>query len=124
MIGAAIEVHRHFGPGLLESAYEACLTHELACAGLHAALKSVEQMDRVHESRMLSDLKLSGLKLGLLINFNVPRLATGIRRFANERPHKISARSVVDPKPKPYSTVTDLARLRGWSTSVPRWSAT
>ena len=119
VIGAAIEVHRHLGPGLLESAYEACLSQELIAAGLRVErqkplpvfykgllldvgyrldlvidsaliveLKSVDHLDRVHESQMLSYLKLSGLQLGLLINFNVPKLAEGIRRFANALPEK------------------------------------
>jgi|SRR5437764_15243026 len=114
VIGAAIEVHRHLGPGLLESTYEACLAHELAEAGiviqrqkplpvlykgirldigyridlvvedrLIVELKSVERLDRVHTSQMLSYLKLSGYRLGLLINFNVPQLKQGIRRIAN-----------------------------------------
>src|SRR5207244_11072175 len=117
VIGAAIEVHRHLGAGLLESAYEACLCHELGRAGLYVErqkplpivykgvhmdigyrldvvversliveLKSVERLDRVHESQMLSYLKLSGLKLALLINFNVPKLVDAIRRFANALP--------------------------------------
>jgi len=119
VIGAAIEVHRHLGAGLLESTYEACLAYELSEAGLAVErqkplpviykgirldvgyrldlvvegklileLKSVDQLDRVHESQMLSYLKLSGCKLGLLINFNVPLLRRGIRRFANGAPDK------------------------------------
>jgi GxxExxY protein len=116
VIGAAIEVHRHLGPGLLESTYEACLTQELLQIGLCVErqkplpivykglrldvgyrldlviersliieLKAVERLDRVHMSQMLSYLKLSGYGLGLLINFNVPRLKDGIRRIANTR---------------------------------------
>jgi len=114
VIGAAIEVHRHLGPGLLESTYEACLTQELAEAGFRVErqkalpviykglrldlgyrldlvvdgsliieLKSVDRLDRVHMSQMLSYLKLSGYGLGLLINFNVPQLKDGIRRVVN-----------------------------------------
>jgi GxxExxY protein len=116
IIGAALEVHRELGAGLLESAYEACLGHELISRGLSVErqrplpvrykevvldvgyrldlvveqlviveLKSVAQLDRVHESQMLSYLRLSGLPLGLLINFNVPQLRDGLRRFINDR---------------------------------------
>jgi GxxExxY protein len=117
VIGAALEVHRILGPGLLESAYEACLVHELEQRGLRCErqkplpivykgvridvgyrldlvveddliveLKSVERLDRVHLSQMLSYLKLAGKPLGLLINFNVPMLKQGIRRIANGLP--------------------------------------
>lgn len=112
IIGAAIEVHRALGPGLLESAYEACLAFELAERGLRierqkalpvvykgldldagyrldllvedkviVELKAVEAVNAVHEAQMLSYLRLSGCKIGLLINFNVKLLKNGIRRF-------------------------------------------
>jgi GxxExxY protein len=112
IIGCAIEVHRELGPGLLESAYEACLAYELAQLGLKVErqkplpvvyrevkldcgyrmdmlvedlvvveLKAVEKLDRIHEAQRLSYLKLSGCRLGLLINFNVRCLKDGIRRF-------------------------------------------
>jgi GxxExxY protein len=112
IIGAAIEVHRHLGPGLLESAYEACLAYELCQRGLRlerqkplpvvykevqldcgyrldllveesvvVELKSVERLDRVHEAQMLSYLRLSGCKVGLLINFNVRMLKDGLKRL-------------------------------------------
>lgn len=114
IIGAAIRVHRELGPGLLESAYEACLVFELRDAGLQIEvqkslpivyrgvkldcgyrldlvvenkilleLKAVERLLPIHEAQLLSYLKLSGLKLGLLMNFNVELLKDGIRRFAN-----------------------------------------
>ena len=114
VIGAAIEVHRHLGPGLLESAYEECLCHELALnkisferqkslpviyKGVHldcgyrldilvekliiVELKTVEHIEPIHEAQLLTYLKLSGLWLGLLINFNVPILKQGIRRIVN-----------------------------------------
>ncbi len=114
VIGAAIEVHRHLGPGLLESAYEECLCHELALSiisferqkslpviykGVHldcgyrldmlvekliiVELKTVEHIEPIHEAQLLTYLKLSGLWLGLLINFNVPILKQGIRRIVN-----------------------------------------
>lgn len=111
IIGAAIEVHRHLGPGCLESTYEACLRHELQLRGvgvvkqlklpivykgLHleegyridllvadavvVELKCVDEVLPVHEAQLLSYLKLSGKKVGLLINFNVPVLKDGILR--------------------------------------------
>jgi len=112
IIGAAIEVHRHLGPGLLESAYEACLAYELERLGLKVEkqkplpliykdirldqgyridllvadqvvveLKVVDALMPVHEAQMLSYLKLSGCKVGLLINFDVKLLKDGICRF-------------------------------------------
>lgn len=113
IIGAAIEVHRHFGPGLLESTYEGCLAHEVTLAGLSVArqvllpvvykgvqidngyrldllvenkviveVKAVEHLIPVHEAQVLSYLKHSGKKVGLLLNFNVKILKDGgIRRF-------------------------------------------
>jgi len=114
VIGAAIEVHKHLGPGLLESAYEECLCHELDLHGLayerqkalHVTykgktldcgykldiiieklvileLKSVEKVDPIHEAQLLTYLKLSECKLGILINFNVPVLKNGIKRIVN-----------------------------------------
>ncbi|HET7212558.1 MAG TPA: GxxExxY protein [Terriglobia bacterium] len=114
IIGAAIEVHRTLGPGLLESAYEACLAFELTSRNLavetqkplplvyHDAklecgyridllvagtviveIKSVAALAPIHEAQMISYLKLSGCKVGLLINFNVCTLKEGIRRFVN-----------------------------------------
>ena len=112
IIGAAIAVHKELGPGLLESAYEACLVYELAQNGLKVEsqkslpvsyrgvqvdcgyridllvedqiileLKSIEKLEPIHEAQLLSYLKLSGYKIGLLINFNVSLLKNGIRRF-------------------------------------------
>lgn len=111
VIGAAIEVHRALGPGLLESAYETCLCHELGLRGLSfqrqvplpltykgvqldcgyridlvvagellLELKAVEQILPIHEAQLLTYLRLTGIKLGLLINFNVPVLKQGIIR--------------------------------------------
>ncbi len=111
VIGAAIEVHRHLGPGLMESAYEVCLCHELEqcripfrsqlalpvvykgvsldCAYrmdvvvddlVLLELKSVEWMKAVFEAQIITYLKLSGLWLGLLMNFNVPVMRDGIKR--------------------------------------------
>jgi GxxExxY protein len=113
VIGAAIQVHKVLGPGLLESAYEACLAFELADYGLNVVqqkalpvvyrdvhldcgyrldllvedsviveIKSVDAILAVHKAQLLSYLKLSGHKIGLLINFNVPLLKDRIVRFA------------------------------------------
>ncbi len=115
IIGAAIEVHRLLGPGLLESAYEECLCHELTLRKLGVQrqvpvpvvykevklecgyrldlvvkrkvileLKSIEAFSPVHEAIMLTYLRLSGYRIGLLINFNVTILKDGIRRFVFE----------------------------------------
>jgi GxxExxY protein len=115
VIASAIAVHRALGPGLLESAYEACLAYELAERGLAVErqkglpvtyrgvkvdcgyridllvegrvvveLKAVETLDPIHEAQLLSYLKLSGNKVGLLINFNVKMLKQGIRRMVND----------------------------------------
>jgi len=115
IIASAIAVHKELGPGLLESAYEACLAYELAerkfkverQKGLPVSyhgvqldcgyridllveelvvveLKAVERLEPIHEAQLLSYLKLSGCKVGLLINFNVKLLKNGIRRFVHE----------------------------------------
>jgi GxxExxY protein len=112
IIGAAIEVHRYLGPGLLESVYQACLAKELSIAEMVfeqqkpmpveytdlildcgyrldflvegtvvVELKTVESLLPVHESQLLTYLKLSGCKTGLLLNFNVPVLKSGIKRM-------------------------------------------
>ena len=115
IIGAAMAVHRELGPGLLESAYEACLAYELPERGLGVErqkalpvryrgvnvdcgyridllvegkviveLKAVERLEAIHKAQLISYLKLSGCKVGLLINFNVKVLKDGIRRLVNE----------------------------------------
>lgn len=112
VIGLAIEVHRHLGPGLLESAYEECLCFELETNGighirqvplpvtykntklecgyrmdlvvedkLVIELKTVDRLLPIHEAQLLTYLKLSGLKTGLLLNFNSSVLKDGIRRL-------------------------------------------
>lgn len=112
VIGAAIEVHRHLGPGLLESVYHRCLIHELRLQGLEfrelaqmpvaykgltlendlvmdiyfpdqlvVELKAVEKLLPVHEAQLLTYLRLSNTKRGLLINFNVPVLKDGLKRM-------------------------------------------
>jgi len=115
IIGAAIEVHKALGPGLLESAYEECLCYEfglrkfmydrqkplpieyrgvkLDCGyrldvavekAVLLELKSCERIEAIHKAQLLTYLKLSGLKVGLLLNFNVPVMRDGIVRIANE----------------------------------------
>ncbi len=115
IIGAAIEVHKILGAGLLESAYEECLCREFSIGNINfekqvqipvlykgiqlncgyradiivdkkviLELKAVASIDPIHEAQMLTYLKLSGLKLGLLFNFNVPLMKDGIRRFVNK----------------------------------------
>lgn len=114
IIGSAIQVHRELGPGLLESAYEACLMYELTEAGLQVErqrplpvtyrgvdlecgyrldlvvenkiileLKTVEKILPIHEAQILSYLKISGCRLGFLLNFHVDVLKNGIRRIVN-----------------------------------------
>ena len=114
VIGAAIEVHKALGPGLLESAYEECLCRELflrkmslkrqeplpieykgvkldcgyrldivVADQLIVELKACESLQPVHEAQLLTYLKLTGIKVGLLINFNVPVLKDGIKRMVN-----------------------------------------
>ena len=82
VLGAAVEVHRLLGPGLLESTYETCLSHELTLRG---AAKAVEALLPIHPAQVLAYLKLSGPWLGLLLNFNARRLKEGICRLAHER---------------------------------------
>ena len=115
IISAAIKVHAVLGPGLLESAYEACLAHELRRRGFQVAtqvmlpviyegmkvdlgyridvmventviveLKAHEGILPVHRAQLLSYLRLSDKRTGLLLNFHVPRLKDGIVRIVNE----------------------------------------
>jgi GxxExxY protein len=114
ILGAAIEVHRRLGAGLLESAYERCLCHELGFQGIPIQrqipvplsyrgrnldcgyrldiiaynsvlieVKAVEKVLPIHCAQVLTYLKLTGLRLGLLINFNVEALRSGIYRIIN-----------------------------------------
>ncbi len=111
IIGAAIEVHKAIGPGLLESAYQTCLAQELRLRNIAfqtekpvpiiykgtkldcgyrldflvegkvvIELKSVESILPIHEAQLLTYLRLTQCKLGLIINFNVPILKSGIKR--------------------------------------------
>lgn len=112
IIAAAIRVHKALGPGLLESAYEACFHHALTSDGLLAErqvpmpvlfegvrvdagyrmdllvqkkviveLKATERVEPIHEAQLLTYLRLSGLRIGLLLNFNVLRMRDGIKRL-------------------------------------------
>lgn len=112
VIDAALRVHRALGPGLLESAYEHCLAHELTRRGMRVQrqlglpieyeglrldsgyrldllvddaviveVKAVEALARLHEAQILTYLRLSGFRLGFLLNFNAVQLRQGLRRF-------------------------------------------
>jgi len=114
IIGAAIEVHRHLGPGLLESVYEEGLMYELSQQGLAVQrqlelpviykgkqlntnyridllvkneviveLKSVQRIENIHKAQLLTYLKMSKLRYGLLLNFNVAIMKQGICRLLN-----------------------------------------
>lgn len=114
VVDSAMQVHSALGPGLLESAYEACLIAELEVRGFRVQrqvvlpivyrtvtlksgyridvlvedevvveLKSIAELLPIHESQLLSYLRLSGRRLGLLINFNIPHLRDGIKRVVN-----------------------------------------
>lgn len=129
IIGAAMKVHSALGPGLLESAYEACLDYELRkkwgverqkvlpviyedveldCGyrldlvvngQVIIELKTVEKLQPIHDAQLLSYLKLSGVQVGLLINFHVLHLRDGIKRLVNgypdDNPLRSSATSAV-----------------------------
>lgn len=115
IIGCAMKVHTRLGPGLLDSAYEACLAYELSKAELRFERqkpvpliyedvkldvgyrldlivegkvvvdpKSVEALTPIFTAQMLTYLKLSDCKLGLIINFNVEHLKDGIKRVVRE----------------------------------------
>jgi GxxExxY protein len=112
IVDAGLAVHKTMGPGLLESAHEHCLAHELSGRGLSLKrqvplpivykgarldagyrldlvvqdaviieIKSVEALTRLHTAQVLTYLRLSGIRLGLLMNFNVGMFKTGVRRL-------------------------------------------
>jgi GxxExxY protein len=114
IVESAFRVHRWFGPGLLESAYEVCLTHELVAMGFSIEaqvalpvvyrdvkldagyrldiwverkviieVKAVEELHPVHTAQMITYLKLTGNRLGLIINFRNALLKDGLRRIVN-----------------------------------------
>jgi len=111
-----MKVHSRLGPGLLESAYQACLAHELRKRGLQVAtqvplpvvydseklevgyridlvvenqvvaeVKSVEAVHPIHEAQLLSYMRLSGIGVGLLLNFNVLHMRDGVKRMVDGR---------------------------------------
>jgi len=111
-IDAALQVHKSLGPGLLESAYEHCLAHEISRRGLPVQrqlalpithegekldagyrldlvvdgaviieIKSIDALAPIHDAQVLTYLKLSGLRVGLLMNFNVAMFKQGLKRF-------------------------------------------
>ena len=113
IIGSAIEVHRELGPGLLESAYEACLCFELNLRKIEFArqvplpvvyksihiecgyradiivankvvieIKATETVTDLHKAQLLTYLRITGIKVGLILNFNTPVLKKGIVRLA------------------------------------------
>ena len=117
VIGAAIEVHRQLGPGLLESAYEVCLAHEMTSRRLRfdrqewlpieyrgvrldagyrvdllvegeviVEIKAVRQVLAIHQAQMLTYLRLSGLHVGLILNFHTLRMKDGIHRLVHGQP--------------------------------------
>ncbi|HEV8132297.1 MAG TPA: GxxExxY protein [Acidobacteriota bacterium] len=116
IVDAAIKVHRSLGPGLLESAYQACLKHELTSRGLRVdcqlpialqydgspvdvgyrldllvegvmiEVKAVETLLPIHRAQLLTYMKLAGHSLGFLINFNVCNLRDGLKRVVLNHP--------------------------------------
>lgn len=126
VVDASMKVHTALGPGLLESAYEKCLIHELRKRGLRVdvqvpvpvsydgeildtgyradlvvedaalvELKSIETILPVHKAQLLSYLRLSQKRVGLLINFNVAHLRDGITRIINSKTSAYSAYSAL-----------------------------
>ena len=114
VVDCAVKVHTALGAGLLESAYEACLAHELERSGLEVKrqvpmpvqyddmeldigyrvdmfvndrviveLKAVEKLLPIHTAQLLTYLKLSRLRLGFLLNFNVEHMKHGVKRVVN-----------------------------------------
>ena len=111
VIGAAIEVHRHLGPGFLESIYEEALCYEMTLQGIKferqkeieikykdihikgqrldilvdncliLELKAIDEIAPIHEAQLLSYLKTTGFRIGLIINFKVQQLKLGIKRI-------------------------------------------
>lgn len=114
IVGAAIEVHRILGPGLLESVYHSCMKKELLDRSLYfesevpitvkykgemlqdayrldllienkviVELKAIERLADMHRAQMLTYLRISNKKLGLLMNFNESTLKAGLKRVVN-----------------------------------------
>ena len=117
IVDCAFKVHKQFGPGLLESAYQACHAHELRKRGHHVVqqapiqiyydgvlvgeyfadllvdgkviveLKAIERFEKIHEAQLHTYLRLIGLNIGLLINFNVSKLVDGLKRIVHDFPN-------------------------------------
>ena len=114
VVSSAMKVHSALGPGVLESAYEACMALDLRKQGLRVErqvpmpivfdgtridlgyrmdllverqvvveLKTAPRILPIHEAQLLSYLRLGGFKIGLLLNFHIPRMKDGILRLAN-----------------------------------------
>jgi GxxExxY protein len=114
ILGAAIDVHRHLGPGLLEAVYQECLVRELAARRVSfvtqqsssilykgvrlsgsyrldlvvencvvVEIKAVAALAPVHQAQTLTYMRIADCPVGLLINFNVPRLIDGVKRLVN-----------------------------------------
>lgn len=114
IVDASLKVHKSLGPGLLESAYQICLSYELTQRGIPVQTevlqpvrygeitidagyrldmlvdsqiiienKAVEQLLPIHEAQLLTYMKLHGSKIGFLINWNVPLIKNGLKRFVN-----------------------------------------
>lgn len=112
IVDAAYKIHKTLGPGLLESAYEACMAHEMSLRNMKfktqltlpvvyeevkldagfrldmlvedkviIEMKAVERLIPLHEAQLMTYLKLSGIRLGLLINFNERLIKQGIKRI-------------------------------------------
>jgi hypothetical protein len=82
VLDCAYKVHTTLGPGLLESVYESCLRLDLLVAKcVIVEVKSVENLNQVYEAQLLTCLRLTGVRLGFLINFNVLRLKEDIKRL-------------------------------------------
>ena len=123
ILACAIDVHRALGPGLLESAYCACLEIEMRTRGMRFArevavdidyrgvlvqnafradfivggqvvveVKAIRALESVHEAQVLTYLRLTGLEIGLLLNFHMPSMRKGIRRIVRSR-HPLSTPS-------------------------------
>jgi len=137
LVDAAIQVHRTLGPGLLESAYQACLAHDLTKRGRRVECelplpleydgvridagyrldmrvdglvlvenKVVETLLPVHQAQLITYLKLTGLSLGFLINWNVTLLRDGIKHVVLNHPSRSMSRHA-------WTTPSRSWRLRG-----------